>query len=82
MKFHLLKEELNRVYMKVLYHYLPYYIKESLCCCLLFDKVVHPHSLKTFSNDTDLVNPVTKRAASFRSFCKVLVLFRAYIPYN
>ena len=47
------------------------YMKESLCCCLLFDKVVHPHSLNKFSNDTDLVNPVTRRAASFWIFCKV-----------
>ena len=41
------------------------YIKESLCCCLLCDRVAHPHSLNRFSNDTDLVNPVTSRAASF-----------------
>ena len=47
------------------------YMKESLCCCLLFDKVVHPHSLNKFSNDTDLVYPVTRRAASFWIFCKV-----------
>ena len=46
-------------------------MKESLCCCLLFDKVVHPHSLNKFSNDTDLVNPVTRQAASFWIFCKV-----------
>ena len=46
-------------------------MKESLCCCLLFDKVVHPHSLNKFSNDTDLVDPVTRRAASFWIFCKV-----------
>ena len=47
------------------------YMKNSLCCCLLFDKVVHPHSLNKFSNDTDLVKPVTRRAASFWIFCKV-----------
>ena len=47
------------------------YIKESLCCCLLFDKVVHPHSLNKFSNDTDLVYPVTKQAASIWIFYKV-----------
>ena len=41
------------------------YIKESLCCCLFCDRVAHPHSLNRFSNDTDLVNPVTSRAASF-----------------
>ena len=45
-------------------------MKESLCCCLLFDKVVHPHSLNKFSDDTDLVNPVTRRAASFCIFVK------------
>ena len=28
------------------------YMKESLCCCLLCDKVVHPYSLYRFSNDT------------------------------
>ena len=42
-----------------------------LCCCLLFDKVVHPHSLNTFSSDTNLVNPVIRWAPSFRIFCKV-----------
>ena len=47
------------------------YMKDSLCCCLLFDKVVHPHSLNKFSNDTDLVKPVTRRAASFWIFCNV-----------
>ena len=36
-----------------------------------FYKVVHPHSLNQFSNDTGLVNPVTRRAASFWIFCKV-----------
>ena len=30
------------------------YMKESLCCCLLFDEVVYPHSLNKFSNDTYL----------------------------
>ena len=45
-------------------------MKERLCCCLLFDKVVHLHSLNKFSNDTDLVNPVTRRAASFWIFVK------------
>ena len=29
------------------------------------------HSLNMFSTDTDLVNPVTRRAASFWIFCKV-----------
>ena len=33
-----------------------------------FDKVVHVHSLNKFSNDTDLVHPVTRRAASFWIF--------------
>ena len=46
-------------------------MKERLCCCLLVDKVVHPHSLNKFSNDTDLVNPVTRQVASFWIFCKV-----------
>ena len=40
-----------------------FYMKESLCCCLRFDKVVHPHTLGRFSNDKDLVNPVTRWAA-------------------
>ena len=44
--------------------------ERELCCCLLFDKVVHPHSLNKFSNDIDLVNPVTRRAASFWIFCE------------
>ena len=46
-------------------------MKESFCCCLLFDNVVHPHSLNKFSNGIDLVKPVTRRAASFLIFCKV-----------
>ena len=36
-----------------------------------FYKVVYPHSLNKFSNDTDLVNPVTRRAASFWIIGKV-----------
>ena len=46
-------------------------MKESLCCCLFFYKVVHPHSVNKFSNDSDLVNPVTRRATLFWIFCKV-----------
>ena len=46
-------------------------MKESLCCCLLCDRDAHPHSLHRSSNDTDLVNPVTSRAASFWIFCSV-----------
>ena len=45
------------------------YIKESFCCCLLCERVVHPHLVYSFSNDTDLVNAVTRRAASFCIFC-------------
>ena len=39
-------------------------MKENLCCCPLFDKVVHPHFLNKFSNDTDtdLINPVTMQS--------------------
>ena len=47
------------------------YMKESLCYCLLCDRVANPHSLYRFSNDTDLVNLVTSRAASFWIFCSV-----------
>ena len=43
-------------------------MKESLCCCLLCDRVVHPHSLYKFSDETDLVNPLTSWAASYASF--------------
>ena len=43
-------------------------MNDSLCWCLLCDRVAHPHSLYRFSNDTDLVNPVTSRAASFWTF--------------
>ena len=43
------------------------YVIESLCCCLLCDKVAHPHSLYRFASDTDLVNPVTSRL-----FCSVI----------
>ena len=46
-------------------------MKESLCCCLICYRVVHPHSLYRFSNDIDIVNPVTSRAASFWIFCSV-----------
>ena len=48
------------------------YMKESLCCCLLFDRVVHPHLVYRFPNDTDLFNAVTRRTASF------LDLYNAY----
>ena len=46
-------------------------MKESLFCCLLCDRVAHPHYLYSFSNDTDLVNHVTSRAASSWIFCSV-----------
>ena len=49
------------------------YMKESLCCCLLCYRVVHPHSLYRFSNGAYLVNPVTRRAASFYIFCIMFV---------
>ena len=48
------------------------YIKYSFCWCLLTDRLVHPHSLYNLTNDTDLVSPVTIRAASFCIFCRVL----------
>ena len=48
------------------------YIKCSFCWCLLTDRLVHPHSLYNLTNDTDLVSPVTIRAASFCIFCGVL----------
>ena len=41
------------------------YMKESLCCCLLCGRVAYSHYVYRFSNDTDLVNPVSSRAASF-----------------
>ena len=44
------------------------YMKESLCCCLLCDRVAHPYSLHRFSNDTILINPVTSQDASFGIF--------------
>ena len=44
------------------------YMKES---CLLCDKAVHPHSFYKLANATDLVNPITRRAASFWIFCNV-----------
>ena len=47
------------------------YIKESICCCLLCDRVAHPHSLYRFSNDIYLVNPVKIQAASFCTFWSV-----------
>ena len=48
------------------------YIKCSFCWCLLTDRLVHPHSLYNLTNDTDLVSPVTIRAASFCIFWRVL----------
>ena len=44
------------------------YIKCSFCWCLLTDRLVDPHSLYNLTNDTDLVNQVTIRAASFCIF--------------
>ena len=41
------------------------YMKESLFCFLFCDRIVHQHSLYRFSNDTDLVNPVTMGYAKF-----------------
>ena len=35
-----------------------------------FDKVVHPHSLNKFSNDTELVNPVQDGQLRFDFFVK------------
>ena len=51
------------VYMnvRVLFQYELYTWKKSLCCCLLCDRVVHPHSLYMFHNDTDLVHPLQPR---------------------
>ena len=46
-------------------------MKESICCCPICYRVAHPHSLYRFSNDIDLVNPATSRAASFWIFCSV-----------
>ena len=46
-------------------------MNESLCCCLLCDIVAHPHPLYMFSNDTDIVYPVTCWTASFWIFCSV-----------
>ena len=48
------------------------YTNESVCCCILCERVAHPHSLYRFSNDTDLVNPVTSLAGSFYIFFKCL----------
>ena len=53
------------------YEVLTLYTKERLCCCLLCNKFVHPHSLYMFSNDTALFNSVTRWAASFWIFCNV-----------
>ena len=47
------------------------YMKESLCCCFLCDRVVPPNSLYRFSNDIDLVNLVTNQTALFWIFCNV-----------
>ena len=44
------------------------YMKESLFGCLLCDRVAYHHMLYKFSNDTDIVNPVISRAASFLIF--------------
>ena len=47
------------------------YMKKSLCCCLLCNRVVHPHYLYMCSNYTDLIYPVTWWAAPFWIFCNV-----------
>ena len=47
------------------------YIKCSFCWRLLTERLVHPHSLYDFTNDTDLVSPVIIRVASFCIFCRV-----------
>ena len=47
------------------------FMKDNLRCCLLCDRVVYLHSLYRFSNDTDLLSPVTRRVALFWIFCNV-----------
>ena len=59
----------------------PLYMNESLCCCLLCERVNHPQSLYRFSNDTDLVSPVTRRAGVYLLKC-LRVPLRASIPYH
>ena len=66
-----LEEESNLVYMDIMPVLTSLFMKESLCCCLLCDRVVHPYSLYRFSTDTDLVNPVTRRPASFWVYSSV-----------
>ena len=41
------------------------YPKFNFCCLRLSSKELQPHSLYKFSNETDLVRPVTILAASF-----------------
>ena len=54
---------------------------ESLCYCLLRDRVAIPCSLYKLSSDTDLVNPVTSRAAPFWiSFVVLLSLLQSIQP--
>ena len=56
------------------------YTNESVCCCLLCDRFAHPHSFYRFSDDSDLVNPVTSRAASFWIFVVLLSLVQSNRP--
>ena len=46
------------------------YIKFNFCCLRLSTKELQPHSLYKFSNETDLVRPVTILAASFLSLSR------------
>ena len=48
--FHKLEDELNLVYEDTM-PVLTLYMKESLCCRLLCDRVVHLHSLYRFFNN-------------------------------
>ena len=48
-------------------------MKISFCCLCLSASDTQPHSLYRLSNETDLVKPVTMRAASFWSFWRELI---------
>ena len=47
------------------------YMKKSLCCCIFVIELPIHTLCRVFSNDTDLVNTVTSRAASFWTLCSV-----------
>ena len=56
------------------------YEREFMLLPSFFYKVVHPHSLNKFSNDTDLVNPVQDGRLHFEFFVKFVSPVKSIHP--